>query len=760
VAVSSERWQRWLLPLHWLVPLATLLSSALASWAYHEIALMEVQRRLVSAAKQDLRSQALLIVNEMEHALQRNDVSQLQSLMGLFGAKRGLVAAALFDPEGRVLAATRMAWTHGIADARLQRWRRWLREPPPQLALRFDAARLLVQVAAPVVFPSSRLGKPRRGLFIAERSLRWDWQVAKSDVVAQAGAFFVVMLLFAILGAFTFEVGVRARMQRIVRAAKRFAQGELSARSHVFGRDEIGRIGEAFDAMAARLQREHDRLRTLHEAIEHMAEAVMITDQVGTILYVNPAFSRITGYAREEAIGRTPRLLKSGRMPKGFYREMWQTIRAGRVWSGRLVNRRKDGSSFPAIETIAPILSSSGEVVRFVAVMQDISEMERLEQKLAEAQKMEALGTLVGGVAHDFNNMLAGITGNLYLIKMRLSERDRGLVERIERLADRAAEMIRQMLAFARQDAVHFQCFDLGAFVKEAMRTSRVIVPETVQLDLEVQTGLTVCADATQLQQMLMNLLSNARDAVQGVPAPRIFVRAVRYEADEDFLSRHPEAEVRHWALLAVQDNGCGMDEATKKRIFDPFFTTKEVGKGTGLGLAMVHGAMQRHGGVIEVDSTPGAGSEFRLFFPLVEASIVEDVTPSEQSDGYGRGERILIADDEPAVRTVLAEILEHAGYRVQQAEDGTQAWAMFERDPEAIDLALLDVVMPGKNGVELAHEMRRLRPELPVIWITGYDREHVLHEELPPKSLLLSKPVHARELLRALRELLHHKAR
>jgi len=368
-------------------------------------------------------------------------------------------------------------------------------------------------------------------------------------------------------------------------------------------RELLGLIGVRIADLLSSIYQDR-ALRNLSSAMEQAGESVVITDRHGTIEYVNPAFTAITGYAADEAIGRDPSMLKSDAQDPAYYREMWETITRGEVWCGTLIDRKKDGSFYPALMSVAPILDDDGNITHFVATQQDMTEYKRLEEQFFEAQKLQAIGTLAGGIAHDFNNMLAAVQGNTFLAHRHTGhnpELDERL-DSIDMIIGRAAAMVKQLLTYARKDRVNKAPFSLNAFIKDGFKMAKTVIPENIEHICDLcQDDLVINGDASQLQQALMNLLINARDAVADTPKPRITCTLQPYAATDWFLKEHPELRNTLFARLTVRDNGCGITHDKLNKIFEPFFTTKEVGKGTGLGLAMVYGSIKTHGGVIDV---------------------------------------------------------------------------------------------------------------------------------------------------------------
>jgi len=497
-------------------------------------------------------------------------------------------------------------------------------------------------------------------------------------------------------------------------------------------------------------QRQQNELLKLQQAIENAGEAILITGVDDVIEYVNPAFSKVTGYSAEEVMGQTPKILNSVRQGRAYYQHIWQKISSGETWHGSLVNQRKDGSLYPASMSIAPIFEADGSITHYVSIQQDMSEYEELEAKFRQAQKMEALGTLVGGIAHDFNNVLAGILGNLYLVKKQTAD-DAGVqtnLHRIEQAGQRAADMIRQLLAFARKGESEISPMPVQPFIKEILKLARSSIPENIALqhDLGEQDYL-IRGDGSQMQQVMLNLLVNASHALEGRHAPVIKVSMHRYEPDDDFLFVHHEMDHKPMLCITVADNGCGISKANLEHVFEPFFTTKAEGKGTGLGLAMVYGLMQNHGGVIDVESEEGSGTRMKLYFPLSDSSDVADAKESVDVIS-GKDEVILLADDNDNVREIMQEILRDFGYRVVAAENGKQALMMFVDHASEIKLALLDIVMPVMGGVEAAKRLRELNPDLPILFLSGYEKGVSPNNEPETDDMtVLTKPVDLAEL-------------
>jgi len=381
---------------------------------------------------------------------------------------------------------------------------------------------------------------------------------------------------------------------------------------------------------------------------------------------------------------------------------------------------------------------------------------ELMEQQFLQAQKMEAMGTLVGGIAHDFNNILAGMNNNLYLAKTKIEEPE--LLQKlsnIEQLSLRGADLIKQLLTFARKDRVTMRPVQLIPFIKKTLKFIRSSVPENIEIHHNIcKDSLRISGNETQIHQVLMNLINNAHDAVKGVEGSRITVRLKAFHADDQFVKKHSGLKVGYYACLSVEDNGCGVSEKEIEHLFEPFYTTKEVGKGTGLGLAMVFGAVNTHEGFVEVESNEGKGSTFYIYLPLLEGDEIAPVIQKRAEAKEGTGELVLLVDDDIHVLESGKEVLEALGYTVMRAMNGLDAVDTFTTYQDDISLIIMDLVMPRLGGVMAVERIRKIKPDIKVIYSTGYDKEGSLPGQIPvaADTIILSKPYNIEELSKTIR--------
>ena len=503
---------------------------------------------------------------------------------------------------------------------------------------------------------------------------------------------------------------------------------------------------------------EESRAR-LTMAVEQAGESIVVTDTRGTIQYVNPAFERITGYDPVEVIGQNPRILKSGRQDAAFYKNLWQTLRRGEVWRGTFQNKRRDGTLYEEDAVISPVRDPSGQVVNYVAVKRDVTDVRRMEDQLRQSQKMEAVGRLAGGVAHDFNNLLTAISGYSDLLLHRLPDYStlRRDVEEIRKAGDRAATLTRQLLAFSRRQVLQPKVLDLNAVVTSMGRMLRRLIGEDIDLSTDLSPSLSrVKADPGQIEQVIVNLAVNARDAMPD--GGRITIATADAELSPAYAAAHPEVSPGPHVLLSVTDTGHGMSDETQAHLFEPFFTTKERGKGTGLGLATVYGIVQQSGGHLRVNSAADRGSTFLIYLPRVEApeDVVQGADRPLLPHPSPGTETVLLVEDEEVVRRLAREILSGNGYRVLEAGNGREALLLSEAHRGEIHLLLTDVVMPKMSGRELTGRIRPLRPGLRILYMSGYTDDAILrHGVLEDGIPFLQKPFTPEGLARKVREVL-----
>jgi PAS domain S-box-containing protein len=499
-------------------------------------------------------------------------------------------------------------------------------------------------------------------------------------------------------------------------------------------------------------------LSKLFQAIQQSPTSVVITDRDGKIEYVNPKFTEVTGYTLAEAIGRNPRILKSGHTPPEQYVELWNTITSGDVWRGEFHNKKKNGELFWELASIAPV-KAEDKITNFVAVKEDITQRKEIEEQLRQSQKMEAVGQLTGGIAHDFNNLLAIIVGNLQL----LGERPSGDAKAREYLDDalwsarRGGELTHRLLAFARKQSLQPTVIDFNDVVRGMTDLLRRTLGANVRIqELRAPDLWKAFADRGELERALVNLAVNARDAMRSDGTLTLETRNA--VLDESYAEHYQEVTPGEYALLAVTDTGTGMPPEIMSRVFEPFFTTKEVGQGSGLGLSMVYGFVKQSGGHVSIYSRVGQGTSVKLYLPrLLSPPVRPEERPMDMPpEGFGE-KVVLVVEDEPKLRKVAVGMLDRLGLQSLQADTAKNALELLA--DTHVDVLFTDIELPGgMNGTELADAARKLDPNIKVLFTTGYAREAVLHDRwLQEKTPWLLKPYSHIELARELKALLAH---
>jgi PAS domain S-box-containing protein len=524
-------------------------------------------------------------------------------------------------------------------------------------------------------------------------------------------------------------------------------------------RDGEGRLLGAvvvFRDVTAR-KRADEAMRIQAHVLENIAEGACLAEEGGTIVYTNRAFDAMFGYGHGELTGRDLGVVNAYPPEENAHilEEVRERLRASGSWSGEFSNRRKDRTPLTTFARISPL--NLGGKRHWVCVQEDATGRKRLEEQFRQAQKMEAVGRLAGGVAHDFNNLLTVISGYCQILLGAARPGDAAWepLQQIQAAGERAASLTRQLLAFSRKQLLQPRVLDLNAVLADMEKLLRRLIGEDVDLITIPRPELhSVTIDPGQLEQVVMNLAVNARDAMPR--GGKLILETANVELDETYARQHPELRPGAYVMLAVSDTGHGMDEATRAHIFEPFFTTKEPGKGTGLGLATVYGIVKQSGGFIYGYSEPGHGSTFKIYLPRCGGSPPPAAAPGPPARLPRGWETVLLAEDQEDVRRLARRVLEMHGYAVLEARNGEEALQVAGGYGGEIRLLVTDVVMPRMSGRHLADRLAAGRPHVRVLYLSGYTEDAIVHHGvLDPAMAFLQKPFTPEALARKVREVL-----
>jgi len=571
-----------------------------------------------------------------------------------------------------------------------------------------------------------------------------DEALAGLDKIRNGLTLAMAVILLLVLGAVAWRANRVIRpLTRLSRITSNIAKGErfdIDAPTDT-AVTEINLLSASFNHMSQEILAYQNKLedkvksRTaelsrLKTAIEQTRDIVMITDRDAIIEYVNPAFEKISGYSAKEALGRRAVLIKSGEMSQAFYKQMWDTILAGHNWQADFINRNKAGELYEVEQVISPIKNDDGNITGFVSVQRDITDEKQQQERLEHTQRLESLGVLAGGIAHDFNNLLTAILGNAGLARRRTPDDSpiTANLKHIEDASERAADLCKQMLAYSGKGKFVVIPINLSALITDITKLLSISITKNVSLRTDLDDALpAIEADKAQMQQVIMNLVINASEAIAEDRGGNIVIHTGVMDVDTPYLqTTHIDDPLPagRYVFMEISDDGCGMDNDTRKKLFDPFFTTKFAGRG--LGMSAILGIVRGHNGAIKVYSEVGKGTTFKVLFPMTAALASPDapaISAADNSLWTGQG-MILVVDDEAGLRETASLMLEDIGFQVMVACDGVEAVEIFSRLHATIDAVLLDMTMPKMDGKTAFREMRRIDPDTKVILSSGYNEQ------------------------------------
>ena len=504
-----------------------------------------------------------------------------------------------------------------------------------------------------------------------------------------------------------------------------------------------------------------DEKNLLVTAIEQADEIVLITDTKTNIQYINPAFERITGYSRDEAIGKKFNFMDSSEQNDDFYNEMSKKLEKDNVWNGKLTNIKKDGTIYQEEATISTVFDSNGVITNYVAVKRDITNEINLEKELLQTQKMEALGKLAGGIAHDFNNILSTIKGNIQLAKNRTEITQTKLVrnlQRIENAAERATDLIQRIMIFSKPSENMKKVILIQDVIIEVINLLRGGLPSTIKIETYLNEKVyPVMADPTQIHQVIMNICTNA---YQAIPDQRgkIVISLNKLRISRFMSKGYPQLKPGKYVEIIISDTGHGISKTIIEKVFDPYFTTKKSGEGTGMGLSTVHSIVYSHNGIIDIKSRQGIGTTFYIVLPACDKKIPKKeiiINYNENKSLSGGNESILLLDDEIAIVQTISEMLAKIGYKVTSFTDSTEAYNVFRKNYKKFDMIITDHTMPNMTGIEFAKNVSKIRHDIPIILCSGYAQliDDNLIDQLPIMTYL-KKPINHSNLICRVRDI------
>lgn len=564
----------------------------------------------------------------------------------------------------------------------------------------------------------------------------------------------LIGLVFTLVNALLLDRLILGRLLALRDAVSAIGESnDLSRRVPADGADELSQLGASMNRTLEAFEHSRRHLSTQAQAMEASADGIGILDSRGYYVYANRAHARIAGYSRsEDLIGYSWKTLYTPEEGARLDRDVMPLLMKDGRWEGEATAVRSDGSAFPQQVSLA-LLADGG----MVCVCRDLSERRRMEDQLRKKQRMESIGTLAGGIAHDFNNMLTVILGygQTLLARVEGDPTLRSQVEHIVKSASRATTLTRQLLAFSRKQVLQPRVLDLNTVVHDLEKMLRPLVGDDVVMVTDCASNLaSVKADLSQVEQVILNLVVNARDALP--KGGRVLLTTANVDRTPADGGRDREIPPGRYVVLSVADNGVGMSTEVLSRIFEPFFTTKEVGKGTGLGLSMVYGIVEQSGGYMTVRSKPGAGSEFKVYLPRVEASPERATAERHLTWRRNGTETVLLVEDDSAVRELAQDILRACGYQVLPVADPTHLRSVLQKHSGPIHILVTDVLMPGFNGREVADQVQRLYPEVKTLFMSGYAYQTMLGRGvLEPGCFFLQKPYTPSQLSEMVREVL-----
>ncbi|MDX8380505.1 MAG: response regulator [Ghiorsea sp.] len=744
------------------VPFASFVGYESIQDASHD--LKEIHQKRLA---EDLSSLAIMVEWNYRH----NHLLEVQHLLSLFGTKDAIEHVSLIGAGGKVLSSSNLVWQGQNAEAHAPNFNTKTFEAlmrnhsNKSIVKERNTGKHEIDFYHDVFLPNPYDEDFNSSAIIyGEYAYELDYLQMIERLQERAWVMLCMLGLFVVALTVILRHWVSRPLEEIHRFVDQTSGGDWSATMRL-------KYGGEMQLLAAKLIKMRDNLRTtehqkkrahslMANVIDSLPDLVFYKDLQGVYLGCNQSCADLLGLEyKNDIVGKTDADLCNKNLAEMFRKADQEVLQDNKSIRNQETVVHRNGKTL-LLETLkTPFYDAKGEVLGVIGVLRDVTEYKKLERQYLQAQKMEAVGTLVGGIAHDFNNMLAGIFGNIYLLKQKhaLDEKALARVENIDVISKRARDMVKQLLTFSRQGEKIIAPFDLKQVFEEIEPLLKSSVPENIDLQFKIPSDeMVVNGDETLLHQMVLNLVVNARDAVVNQPHPKLIVSTHVFEPDTAWKEHYQRYSQTAYACIEIEDNGLGIPKELQDKIFEPFFTTKAVNEGTGLGLAMVYGAVQTLKGIIDLESEAQGGTKFTIYLPLCESDDQNtDESLEADIDEQGHGELILLVDDQPDLLENTRDILELEGYHVKIASNGLQGVELFMEYQAEIDLVITDVVMPQLGGVEMVHQIRDVSPEIPVVFMTGYDALDMMKNIVSMENMVaMNKPVAIDNLIKIVNQM------
>ena len=766
-------------PLRYTVPATLLTIAVILLWVSYLAETAAARRRVEEGTSRRLRVLGAVLSDDIEHALRHNQMSRLSSTLAHARSDPDVSVAVLVDDGNRVLASSdpllRDRKLEDTVFAQLAEEIAAARQQPAPVITPFTADDRVLIVPVNLADSTAPAGPGGRGVLVLSLNTRHPIAAATAAARRRTAVVTLVLLLSTLVAWLLFNRMLLSRMNHLFAAAQRVGSGDFTTDFTLPGRDELADLGSALARMTSQLRTHAEEIRgnrsALEESHERFAALAAILqaspDFVGTadaatlrVTWINKAGRRMVGLGEDEDVSHlTIHDFQPTWVLESLLDEILSVVKAGGVWTGEAATRHRDGHEIPVLKTVVAHRRPDGQVDYISTVARDLRDRKQLEAQLLQAQKMESIGRLAGGVAHDFNNMLTAIIGYTELAKAQLPHDHpvQSDLENVNEAARRSAALTRQLLAFARKQVISPRPVHLNELIAGIDAMLNRLLGEDVRLATRLKPQLApVLIDPGQFEQVLMNLAVNARDAMPN--GGTLSIETDDVSLDEAWCQQHPGATPGEYGAVRVSDTGVGMSLEAMDHLFEPFFTTKPSGEGTGLGLAMCYGIVKQSGGTIWVSSEPGRGTTFDIYLPRSTGALARNERrgAGDAVTRSGGRETILLIEDETVVRELAYRALSVRGYQILTAIDGPDALEIARNHKGVIDLVLSDVVMPHMTAAELSAKLRQYRPGVRLLFMSGYSETAVYsHGVIQAGAALIEKPFTPESLARQVREAL-----